>query len=370
MKPLKVMHIVATDKLSGAEKVVLDICTNLNREKYVPIGICAGEELKKLYESRGIKTYIANVSRLNPSDIKEIKRIVKEENVDLIHAHDVKASIAAHMSGEKMNIPVISHMHSSYPWLERKGALKYIDRYFRKKYALSIACSSMVKEYYLKYNHHIDEKSIVVMNNAFNFNEFFKTPIKDKEEFKKVLNIDGKFVYGFLGRLLETKGADLMIDSFYEVQRINPEAVLIIVGDGPEREKLQNKVKKYAIEEKVIFTGYRSNVYDYINTYDCFILPSVLEGLPIAVLEAMAMKKPVISTPVAGVKNLITNGFNGIFLNDRTREALIKAMIDIYENAEKRTTLGQNAYDYIYENYNINSYIEELEEVYGEIRSY
>jgi glycosyltransferase involved in cell wall biosynthesis len=228
----------------------------------------------------------------------------------------------------------------------------------------------MVRDFYLENNNKIDKDKIIFLDNAFNFNEFNKISPRDAKEFKRELNIEGDiFVYGYLGRLLEVKGADLMIDSFYQIQKKLDKVMLLIVGDGPEREKLQSLVDGYGINDKVIFTGYRKNVYDYMNIFNCFILPSVREGLPIAVLEAMAMRKPVITTPVAGLKKLIKNGFNGIMLEQRTKEKLYEAMVDINVNRDLGNSISENAYNYLYEHYHIDRYVRNVENLYRHVIS-
>ena len=367
MKVKKILHIVATNKLSGAEKVVSDICTNLDNN-YTPIVICAGDPLRKYYEEKGIKVYCADISGLKLSEIKKIRKVVEFENIDIIHGHDVKASIGGYLAGRSRGIPVVSHMHTPYEWMKGRSPLKYIDRFFRKKYALSIACSKEVKSYYIAHNNSVDAEKVIYMDNSFNFNEFNKYKIADKDEFKSKLNIkDSIYVFGFLGRLLEIKGADLMIEAFNEIKNKAADSVLLIVGDGEEREHLENLVKQFNIEDRVIFAGYQKNVYDYMNVFDCFILPSVREGLPMAVLEAMAMKKPVISTPVSGLKNLITQEYNGLILDERTKKKLADAMLRMYSDKDMADKIAENAYSYILDKYNINKYMQQLQEIYNKI---
>lgn len=362
------MHIVATGRLSGAEKVVSDICTNLNRDDFATVAVCAGDELKKYYEKKGIKAYIIDVNHLAPSQIKGLKEIIRKEKIDIVHGHDVKASIAGYLAASKENVPAVSHIHASYPWLDSFGILKIIDGYFRKKYNLTIACSNMAREYYLQYNKSVNKDKVVALNNSFNFNEFQDIKIMDKHELRRKLNIgDNAYIYGFLGRLLEGKGADLMIDSFNEIQKHRDDVTLLIVGDGPERDKLENKVANYGISDKVKFAGFQKNPYDYMNLFDCFILPSVSEGLPIAVLESMAMKKAVISTPVAGLKDLLKDNYNGIVLKERSKEALVEAMTRLYSNPALAAELSANAYDYLKKNYDINTYIQRLKKIYMDI---
>jgi glycosyltransferase involved in cell wall biosynthesis len=362
-KKIRVLHVVANGTLSGAEKVVSDICTNLHRERFTTFAVCSGEDLKNYYWERGIDTSIIDINSLKPDKIRALREVIRKNNINLVHGHDVKSSIAGFLGAVNLKIPVISHIHASYPWLQKPGPLKIIDGFFRNKYHVSIACSKMAMDYYLQHNKKANK--VVYLNNSFNFNEFERAHIKDGSALKKELGIsEDTFIYGFLGRLLDGKGADLLIESFNELHKKREKIFLLVVGDGPEREKLNNLVENYNLSSKVRFMGFQKNPYDFLNIFHCFILPSVTEGLPIAVLEAMAMKKAVISTPVAGLKNLMKNGYNGLVLENRSKKELEAAMDKLYGDKNFNIQLAENAYNYLYENYHINDYIKKLEELY------
>lgn len=244
----KIMHIVSTGKLSGAEKVVSDICSNLS-SSFKPIIICSGEELKNYYENKGIESHIFDISKLNPIEIIKLKNFVKKNNIDIIHGHDVKPSIAGYLASTKKT-PVISHLHGTYPWLKEDGIMKKIDNFFRSKYSINIACSNEVKNYYLNHNNSINQDKFIVQSNAFNFKEFEKINIKNKDLIKSNLSIkNDEFIFGYVGRLIPLKGLDLLIDSFYELIKKEFNCKLVIVGDGTEKTNLQNKVKELELSK-------------------------------------------------------------------------------------------------------------------------
>ncbi|SHE70919.1 glycosyltransferase [Clostridium fallax] len=362
----KVMHIVSTGRLSGAEKVVSDICSNLT-EDFKPIAICAGEELKKYYEEKGIETHIFNISSLNPFEILKLKNFAKKNNIDIIHGHDVKPSIAGYLASSS-NIPVISHLHGTYPWLKGNGAMKKIDGFFRSKYAMNIACSNKVKDYYLTYNKKINSNKFVVKSNAFNFNEFNNIKIREKNIVKDELDIkEDDFIFGYVGRLIPLKGIDLLINAFNDILKERDNVKLLIVGDGDERENLKIQAERLGIRDKIIFTGFKRNVYEYMNIMDCFVLSSVREGLPMVILESIAMNIPIISTPVAGVNELISSNEYGIVLKERNKENMVLAMKDALLNRDEFKIKASNAYKKLKEQYDIDIYIKDLEKLYKDI---
>lgn len=361
----KVMHIVSTGKLSGAEKVVSDICCNLT-EKFKPIAICSGDELKNYYENKGIETHIFNIASLNLLEIIRLKKFIKENNIDIIHGHDVKPSIAGYLASS--GVPVISHLHGTYPWLRSNGIMKKIDGFFRSKYAINIACSNEVKNYYINYNNKINTNKFLVKSNAFNFKEFSDIQMRSVQDIKNELSIGKEnFIFGYVGRLIPLKGLDLLIDSFSEIAKEKSYCKLIVVGDGTERENLKEQVEALGLKEKVIFTGFKSNVYEYMNIMDCFVLSSIREGLPMVILESIAMKKPIISTPVAGVSELIDSDDYGIILKERNKENMVEAMNKAISNEEDFKLKAEKAYEKLKNEYDIKNYINDLEKIYCNI---
>ena len=361
----RILHIVATGTLSGAEKVVSDICTNLNPEKLDIITVVAGEELQNYYSSKGLKSTIIDISKLNIFEIQKLRKLIKFEKVDIIHAHDVKASVASALAVRGLNVPVISHLHGNYLWLESNYIMKFIDAHFRKKYCLSIACSDQVEQYYKANNYNFDYNKMIVMGNAFNFQEFNKIKLQDKEEFKKKNGIpQHKYIFGYVGRLIKLKGVDIIIKSFEKLSKKNSEAILIIVGEGEEKDHLIKLVDRLSLQDKVILMGYRWEIYDFMNIFDAFVVASEIEGLPMVILEAMAMEKLIISTPVGGIPEVIKHGVTGLLIKERNEEALLESLEYAYNNRNISQSLGNEARKFLENNRNILKYVKRLEEIY------
>lgn len=361
----KIMHLLSTESLSGAEKVALEICKNLNYMKFEPVAVCKGCNLYNAFSSNNIKTYIIDIGKLNPVNILRLRQVVKYEKIDLIHAHDVRASVAAGISRVAARTKVVSHIHVNYRWLKSFSIYKFIDYLFRRKYDLSIACSDNVCNTFLQYIKCFDKSKIISIRNCINFNEIVSKKNQNKVSFKIENNIPAdKYIFGFAGRLIDVKGVDLLIKSFGMFCKIYNNSLLLIVGDGIEIDNLKKLVLEYGISKSVIFTGYVNNVYNYIDIMDAFILPSMREGMPVAVMEAMALGKIVIVTKTDGIPEIVKDGHTGIILNERTPECLLDAMVYVYGSKEKVNIIGDNASDFIKINCDIKTYIEKIEKVY------
>lgn len=366
----KIMHLLSTKTLNGAEKVALDICTNIDKEIFELVLVCGGEELKDFFNRGNIDSFKIDISKLNFKEIFHLRKLIKEQNIDLIHAHDVRASIAANLASKSLGIKVISHIHVEYEWQKKNSKEKFIDEIYRNRYSLSLACSQRVKEYYCFHNRECTRDKVISLPNSFNFNEISNIPILEEKEFKNLNNIPkDKYIFGYIGRLIDLKGIDLLIDSFNLFHNKYLDSILIIVGEGVEKGKLIKLVEKYNLSKEVYFSGYTRDIYNWLNIFDSFILPSKREGLPLTILEAMAMKKIVISTDVGGIPELIKNKYNGILLEERSQSVLFKSMEYVYKNKKEVEEIEEHAYEYLKSNYSMDDYINNISNIYKELLS-
>ncbi len=151
-------------------------------------------------------------------------------------------------------------------------------------------------------------------------------------------------VVGVIGSLSKEKGHIYLLKSFKEVVEKFPNLKLLIVGDGYLGEDLKNKVREWSIEDHVIFTGTRKDIPQILSLIDVFVLPSLKEGLPMALLEAMASKKPIIATHVGAVPKVIENNESGILIKPKDITGFKNALIDLLKNKDKAELLATNAY--------------------------
>ncbi|HEY8888850.1 MAG TPA: glycosyltransferase family 4 protein [Clostridium sp.] len=216
----KVLHLLSTKTLNGTGRLALDICTNLDKGIFQAVTVCAGDELKSCFQEESIESFKIDISNLNIIEILKLRKLIKNENISLIHAHDVRASIAAKLASVTMNIILISHIHGEYDWLKNNSILKIIDRIFRDKYDLSLVCSKNVRELYCNYNSKCDKDKVIALPNSFDLGQINKANIIFSEDFKSLNNIPkGKYIFGYIGRLTDLKGIDLLIDSFNLFQK-------------------------------------------------------------------------------------------------------------------------------------------------------
>ena len=362
----KCLHILPMNKLSGAEKMALILCKNMQR--YEPVVVCGGEELKEIFEKNNIKSYsiIFSNKRLFKT-LNSLKKIIEENNIKLLHAHDNNASLNAYLVKKiyGLDIKIISHIHNCYPFLREKGINKIIDSFVRPRYDYNIACGKLVYDFYKENATYFNKDKTFILSNAIDIEEIVKVNVNKSEEVIDEFNIPrNKTILGFIGRLDEQKGIMLFIKEFVKYKDKFDDCIILLVGNGSQEEEIKSIIKELNLEYMFILTGFQDNVYKFYPIIDVFFLPSLYEGLPMVLLEAMAFKKSIISMDVGSINEIVKDEKTGILIESENYSKFIINLKEIKENDTNRKRLGNNAFEYIKNNYDIKNYRNIIEKIY------
>lgn len=228
---------------------------------------------------------------------KELKKVLKENNYQIVHSHLNSLSVFPLYCAWKEKIPVrIAHSHSTTNKKEwKKNILKNILKPFSKIFATNyFACSEHAGRW-LFGNQTFEKGKVTIIHNAIDVEKFkFKQEIRDN--IRKKFKFKEQLVLGHVGRFVKQKNHEFLIDIFNEVQKENENSVLILIGEGPLEDKIKEKVKKIGLEKKVYFLGIRDDVNELMQMIDCFVFPSLYEGLGIVLIEAQTSNLPCIAS--------------------------------------------------------------------------
>lgn len=252
-------------------------------------------EMESWFEKFGSHVYHVPPRSHKPiKNILGIASIIKNGYYDVVHCHqDYKGAIAMLLSKHYDVETRIIHSHRSYPPEKAyQKAFRYIQTIIIKRTATHLmACGRQAGEWL--YGNKIINNNVIILNNAIQTDKFqFSKTERDK--LRKYLNVENSIVVGHIGRFSNQKNHDLLIDIFYNYSKINLDAILILIGDGILRNKIEEKVNTLGIANKILFLGMRDDVHKLLNVMDVFILPSRYEGLGIVAIEAQANGLPVI----------------------------------------------------------------------------
>jgi glycosyltransferase involved in cell wall biosynthesis len=294
-----------------------------------------------------------NLRRFQPLVVFQLARIIKEQGVDIVHCQrhkpTVYGTLAACVTGKKLK--VISHVRG----LNRTRSFrrKLLNRILFRWISRIIAVSNAVRDDILRTNWMSFPDKVVTIYNGIDVKPFMDSHLT-REEARIGLGLPEQdaFVYGTVGRLAETKGQGVLLKAFARVYERYPKSWLIITGKGRLESELRALSAELNIHERVVFLGYRTDIPEVLKACDVFVLPSIAEGLPGAVLEAMVIGLPVIASRVGGVPEILNSPGLGLKVSPASVDELASAMERLCSMDEvRRNRIGEASRERVLEEF-------------------
>ncbi len=292
-QPLRVAHIVGKWLGGGVEAVIMNYYRHIDKSKIQFDFLCDSDSTNIPYaeiEKLGGRVILIPPYQKVIKYHKELKRIFKENNYKIVHSHINTLSVFPLYAAKKVKVPIrIAHSHSTTNKKEwKKNLLKQVLRPFSKVFAnYYFACSEYAGRW-LFGDKEFDKGNVYVLNNAIDIDKY-KYNEKIREEVRKELKIDkDTTVIGHIGRFVKQKNHSFLIDIFNEYHKLNNNSILLLAGQGPLKEEIEEKVKNLNLENNVMFLGQREDANKLYQAFDLFLLPSLYEGLPVVGVEAQA----------------------------------------------------------------------------------
>jgi glycosyltransferase involved in cell wall biosynthesis len=345
---MKILHILSDQdkRLRPFENLV----SGLDRNIFSQV-ICylRGDENKhSKFEAWGHDVISLDISKkklrhFQPSMVIQLARIIEKQGIDIVHCQLHKPTVygvlAVFMTGKTLK--VISHVRG----LNRTRSFKrkLLNGILFRRISRIIAVSNAVRDDIVRTNLLSYPDKVVTIYNGIDVKAFMDSNLT-REEARTELRLPDRdaFVYGTVGRLVETKGQDVLLKAFARVCEKYPKSWLFIAGKGRLEPELKALSAELNIHERVLFLGYRTDIPEVMKTFDVFVLPSIAEGLPGALLEAMATGLPVIASRVGGVPEILNNSDLGTMVSPRSVDELASAMKILYKTPEgQRYKIGK-----------------------------
>lgn len=371
---LKILQLITELDVGGAEKVLLSLVKKLNRDKYmVMVAYLKGEgRLAEDFRNAGIEVFDLRMrNRMASGAVIRLYRLLKRENIKILHTHLIQADICGFLAGKMAGVPVIiSTKHNPDEFRKRRSIPVWLDGIFANRSDKIIAVSNAVRDFLIKWERISEDKFTVIHNGVdlddFNLKESASaTSITAK---KKELGIDSSSqVVGSIGRLDEQKGHRFFLEAIPEILKRVQRVKFLIVGDGPLRSKLEKLSEKLKISQNVIFTGIRHDVPEILAIMDVFVLPSIFEGFGIVLLEAMAMERAVVASKVGGIPEIVDDGLTGILIKPANPPEIANSVITLLKNPEKAKQIGETGRKRVKETFSADSMVKRVETLYGEL---
>jgi glycosyltransferase involved in cell wall biosynthesis len=340
----------------GAENVIVELAKGLQHTGYRPIigvfknGSPAAEALAEAAQRHGIATTSFHDQR--PFDHRAagaIRSFIKENQIGLVHSHGYKANVYAQVVKRGMATRTIATCH---PWTETTYSLKSrvytrLDKFLLPRFDRVVAISEEVKTEVLqaKVPHH----KVAVISNGIDLERFNASDEKQKIRAALGLPPQGIMV-GTIGRLVQEKGQHLLIEAAARLAKNFSNVFYLIAGDGPLRQSLQDRARQAGLEERFIFLGVSDQIPQLLNLMEVFVLPSLSEGLPMVILEAMAAKRAIVATNVGAIPQVLRHQESGLIVKPNAIE-LADAIAYLLNHPATAHRFGEKAFDRVRDDY-------------------
>lgn len=331
-----ILLFTRTMQVGGTEKVILQLCeifkTLVNK---IVVCSCGGVNVEKL-QKMGIRHYkISDIENKTPVAMigiaKQIKKIVRKEDITVIHTHHRMAAFyvtALELYKKCVFVNTSHNVFSNKKWFT----------YLSYRNGNLIACGETVKKNLVEF-FGLEENQVKVIHNAV---KPFQGNIVEDQLIKE-LHYEGNYLVGNVGRLSEQKGIEYFIRAVPSVIKKHVNVRFLIIGSGEEEEKLKNLAEEVGVDSYLYFLGYRKDIQNLMAQLDLLVLSSLWEGLPLTPIEAYSVGKTVVATAVDGTSEIIRNGIDGLLIPPRDSEAIANRINYLIDQPSVQCELERNA---------------------------
>ena len=328
-----VLHLIETSGPGGAEKMLINLVESLPSANYTSIiGLMKDGWLSSVLSDLGHETLI--LPHKHSIDLKfsrDLVSVIKGKNIDVMHAHEFAMNVYGSMASAVTGVPIVTTVHGKNYYgerLRRRLAYRLVSRHSKM-----VAVSNDIADFLTK-TIGIQAKNIITIHNGVRIDGFRKDS-SARNRIRNMLGLsDGQPLLGTVGNLYPVKGHIYLIQATAIIKKSVPDVKTVIAGRGMLLDRLKGEVTGMGLEKNIEFLGYREDIPQLLQAMDIFILPSLSEGTPLSILEAMASLKPVVATDVGGLSEIIDNGETGLLVPSKDPGSLAAKILLVLENRE------------------------------------
>jgi glycosyltransferase involved in cell wall biosynthesis len=371
---IRILHLIKSLGRGGAEKLIPETAALHDKERFEFFCLYffhTAQNIVDELEHMGIKVSLIPSSNLALFfQISKVRKFVIENKIDIIHSHLPWAGILGRLVGRKLGIPIVYTEHNTWDrynkfsyWGNRLTfKMQDVAIAVSNEVALTMRLNSILNP--LKTQARLKVKTIVNGVNTDNFQE-------DKGLGKKIrqeeLIPENAFVIGQVAVFRSQKRLWLWVDVAMKILEKEPHVHFLLVGYGQWQEKIIAQIKASGKQENFHLVGVQTQVIPYLSALDLYMSTSEFEGLPIAMLEAMSCKLPIIATRAGGVGEVITDGEEGYLCDVENHSELVGFALNIIRNKANYSTFSTAARLRVINNFSMIKMVAELEKIYEKV---
>lgn len=385
----KILFVITKSNWGGAQRYVYDLATSIPKEQFEAVVALGGEGvLADKLRDTGVRTIPLPFLTRNVSLFKDLAsffalwKLFRAERPDVVHLNSAKASGLGALAARCARVPNIIFTAHGWAFNENRPPFqRLLIKFFswltvvlaHKTIAVSDAVHDDTKRWsFVRNKIHTIKNGIVAPQ--------FVAREEARATLTKIADAQGQtlgsgalrsdlghrdiFLLGTIAELHKNKGLEYAILALAQIAPSNPHAFYFILGDGEEKEQLHALIKQHGLEERVFLLGFVPDAAQYLPAFDCFILPSIKEGLPYVLLEAGYASLPVIATNVGGIPEIIDDAA-GLLVPPRDTDALARSIEQLVKNPTDRAALGTALHDKVAKEFSLSKMADETVALYS-----
>lgn len=358
---MKILHIIPNLDIGGTEKILLELCRGLDSRQFqhLVLSLKAGGQTEQELRRLSVPVEILNSADsfgLGLADLPRlyfrIRQTIKNFGPDILHTWLSRANVIGRIAAQGTGVPSVI---SSLRVMEIEKNYHLWSEYFTHSLADKVTVNCTALEKFAIQKIKIPKEKIVLIYNGI---EVPKNLSSAGSQTRK------EWVIGTIGRLHRQKGVDIFLHAAKEVLNQYPQCKFLIAGDGPEKENLKLLAQRLGIQSQVVFHGWVQPSSDFISSLDIFVLTSRWEGMPNVILEAMAFQKPIVSSAVGGVTDLLENQKEGLMFQPEDVQSCAQSIKTLIENEQLRKQISLSAYEKVRKKFSLEQMISSYQVLY------
>jgi glycosyltransferase involved in cell wall biosynthesis len=372
VRPIRVLELV-TSTAGGAGWHVLRLALGIQRRAFhVSVAFGLGYPLDKRFGEVGLHTCPVTMRR-NLSPLQnifaffQILALLRRQRFDILHTHCSMAGFLGRIAGRLAGVPVIVHtLHAlasrdnQAPWKQRVylAIERWLDGCTDQYVAVSAAMGRQVVEKRIA-----DRRHVTVIHHGLDLDPYLQ--LQGSRGKRRQLGLHPTcLVVGMVGRLEPQKGVEYLVDAMPRLCALHEDARVLIIGDGPLRQSLENRATRRGVHDRVRFLGWRTDVPEILAELDVFCMPSLWESLGYSILEAMACGVPVVASDVEGIPEVVVHGETGLLVPPGDPSALAEAISLLLDRPDLRCAMGRAGQKRVEQRFSERMMLDRYEQMY------
>ncbi len=367
---MRIAHLISSGGMFGAENVLLNLAQWFNQNgETVWVGALKDSRSPKLQvidraKALNLPVFVIDCrGRFDISAVFALKKFMKEHNIEILHTHNYKSDVIGLLAAKWASIPIVSTAHGFTEVTKSVSGYEKLDRWILKKFFdnVMVVAETVLSDF------HSPRKKVIA--NGLDVARFEENK-ESRRKFRAAYHIaDHETLIGIVGRLSVEKNQELFIHAAHDFLRQEKNVKFVIVGNGPEEERLKSLVMAYGLKKEIIFTGLMEDIAGVYQGLDIFSLTSNTEGIPLTILEAMASRVVVAATNVGGISRIVFHRETGMLVEKNDKTGLVKVWQELVKDSKLREQLISKAYEYVKNEFSQSVMAEKYLDCYRDVLS-